>query len=897
MGNKKKRQKSKTKKVDQYAADNDEFDAQLLPIATRTRSRRQEEPRVVSGEDDVIGPHDSVSQVSRGSSSHGSYVSCLEIEAEALAERQELERAELEIRQRKEALELRIKRAKATASNGSRSGTSRASLKLLDSVVPPSRASSRLEGRAEPPGEQKRQTQWNPKAPEFRPGKLVDLEAEEDKPAVLKFLEEGQRQQRQLLDAVQLPKTEIIKFDGNPIRYWTFVNSFEANVENVTCDNAARLSRLLYYCEGKARNIIEPCAMMSPEEGYLKAKKLLRDRFGDPFIVTECWVEKVTKEGTVVQKDGLQDFADELRSCYECLKAAGCTAEIDSQRVLLKIAERLPTYLKARWIKEVHSIKSRESRVPSAGDLVTFVEMAAAEATDPVFGSLLGTNKHEKRKNNARSFSTVAKEKGYGNKRSHGIETTQREKPVTSSKGSTCQFCSDTHSPFQCPVFKGMRVSDRIKSVKDKNLCFNCLRYGHSSPNCKVERTCTVEDCGQKHTKFLHPIDGDRGRREDTGDNQETRVACNVTGAGIDIMLPIVPVRVRSGSVKDWIRTYALLDNGSSATFCNEKLKLALGLKGKNCSMKLTTVHGTQQQETMMVDLQISSPDGSVETELRNVHSVSNLPISSDHVATDKDIDEFAHLKTLKLPRSKPDEVGLLIGQDNCNIMMPLEVKCGEPGEPYATRTPLGWALNGPIRKEGRRNASANFVQCESLDRQLQRFWKVEDEPLLHDPGVGPSIADRQALDIWERTMKLTDGHYQASIPFKQRPPKFPDNKSAAEKRLVGLKKRLEKDSVLHETYKDEMEKLFKEGYAEPVTDREPNVQKHSAMWYVPHHPVFNPNKPKKCRIVFDCAAEYQHVSLNKEVLQGPDLMNNLVGVLTRFRQEAAAFTGGDGMG
>ena len=38
------------------------------------------------------------------------------------------------------------------------------------------------------------------------------------------------------------------------------------------------------------------------------------------------------------------------------------------------------------------------------------------------------------------------------------------------------------------------------------------------------------------------------------------------------------------------------------------------------------------------------------------------------------------------------------------------------------------------------------------------------------------------------------------------------------------------------------------------------------------------------------CLIEFQGTSLNKELLQGPDLTSKLVGVLTRFRTEEVAF-------
>ena len=59
----------------------------------------------------------------------------------------------------------------------------------------------------------------------------------------------------------------------------------------------------------------------------------------------------------------------------------------------------------------------------------------------------------------------------------------------------------------------------------------------------------------------------------------------------------------------------------------------------------------------------------------------------------------------------------------------------------------------------------------------------------------------------------------------------------------------------------------------------------------MPHHGVTHPNKPEKVRIVFDATAEYDNKSLNGSLLLGPDLLNNIVAVILRFRQGTFAAT------
>ena len=78
------------------------------------------------------------------------------------------------------------------------------------------------------------------------------------------------------------------------------------------------------------------------------------------------------------------------------------------------------------------------------------------------------------------------------------------------------------------------------------------------------------------------------------------------------------------------------------------------------------------------------------------------------------------------------------------------------------------------------------------------------------------------------------------------------------------------------------IKRLAKEEAAAPVTRK----------LYLPHHPVINPKKPSKVRRVCDAAAKFQGSSLNSHLLSGPDLLNTLVGIFMRFREEKVTLSG-----
>ena len=89
-----------------------------------------------------------------------------------------------------------------------------------------------------------------------------------------------------------------------------------------------------------------------------------------------------------------------------------------------------------------------------------------------------------------------------------------------------------------------------------------------------------------------------------------------------------------------------------------------------------------------------------------------------------------------------------------------------------------------------------------------------------------------------------------------------------------------------HEDYTSFMEDMINKVYAEK-SDSKANRQ--GKTWFIPHHEVYHPSKAGKIRVVFDCSAEYDGVFVNKRLLSCPDLTNQVVEILGKFREEYVA--------
>ena len=217
------------------------------------------------------------------------------------------------------------------------------------------------------------------------------------------------------------------------------------------------------------------------------------------------------------------------------------------------------------------------------------------------------------------------------------------------------------------------------------------------------------------------------------------------------VALPIVSVTVKARGANSGICTYVLLDPGSNKSFCSMKLVNQLGLKGSSTNLALATLNKDEAVEAVEVSLEVMSARRRIC--LPKVYVLQEFPELAGSIASAGDIMKWKHLRGISVPRAGTPEVGLLIGQDVSQALVPVELRRGQDGEPYAVRTPLGWTINGPL-SSGRSSGSAvsNLIHAvpsaeSSLEAQVEQFWRLDTGQLTLDQ-AHLSVDDKHVLEM-----------------------------------------------------------------------------------------------------------------------------------------------------
>ena len=354
-------------------------------------------------------------------------------------------------------------------------------------------------------------------------------------------------------------------------------------------------------------------------------------------------------------------------------------------------------------------------------------------------------------------------------------------------------------------------------------------------------------------------------------------------------LLPIATLGVSSDVTS--LLTLVLCDSASTHSWVSSSLVNRLGLVGEPINLSISGFNSTTVVETQRVKFTVSS-------ELNNSDFVFSLcAYVKDNIRIGSELINIADLQN-KYPQLAPikpthytyEDVEVIIGQDYYHAVRPIEFILGDDkNSPCSVRLPIGWVISGPLPPSV--NSTSSCFKCvvedSSLTDQIKSWYELKSYGAFEQVDAR-SAADKHALSILNSETVHNGERYIVPMLWNDSNFSLPNNYYSSLAQFKTLERRLSKDPELRERYAETIREDIRKGYVVTVEPHDP-LKRSDREWYLPHHPVVNPNKPGKVRRVLNGASKFYGTSLNKSLMVGPDLLQNLIFVLLRFRQHKHA--------
>jgi hypothetical protein len=694
---------------------------------------------------------------------------------------------------------------------------------------------------------------------------------------------------------------DLPEYSGDPLEWLHFKQAYQESTDVCNFSPKENLWRLRKCLRGAAKETVSALLMSAASPERIMAT--LELRHGDPECIINRLLHDIRKLqplSSEYQKD-IVNFSIKVQNFVESVKVVGREEYIQGLSIVPLLISKLPTVLVSKWSDYSYPLiqAGTRSRLSIMSEFLNMEAVKIATTANVYLQSYRSDQQRSKQQDNYIRPQPV-------------LLQTERQ---NSWKSDKCHFCraQQGHKLPECKQFKRALRKVRWQYVKRNGICFKCLESRHEREICTAP-VCDKDDCGGAHHRLLHfnnnngqlvsaDEPGERAAR--SADVPSPEIVSYVGTGSNRVLLKVVPIRIRAtnGSVID---SSAILDDGSSVTVISAELAARAGLSGRRESMHVCGPWNKSDIvcDTMVVNIELCDKDNKVHS--IKARSVNELCLPYQNLSA-IDCSKYPYLNRIQSELSnvvsKPE---MLIGQDNYNLMVPLEIILGKPNEPVATFSPLGWCIHGVVRVSGStRGASTGGAHAallvgaapapargaseqralRDLHDEVRRAFELDSMGVSGKPRQNRD--DVQAVEHLERTAHLVEGRWRVGLPWKNPDCLMPDTFPSALKRLKGIERKMAKDSAYAERYAERVKHLFTNNFARELED----TQRTPRTWYLSHFGVDNPNK-KKLRLVYDAADQVEGVCLNDHLLKGPDLLTSLWGIMLRFRENRIGVSG-----
>ncbi|XP_011859817.1 PREDICTED: uncharacterized protein LOC105557242 [Vollenhovia emeryi] len=333
---------------------------------------------------------------------------------------------------------------------------------------------------------------------------------------------------------------------------------------------------------GDAASVIQ--SLEISDKNYEEAWNLLRERYDNTRVIVYTHIRKIL-EIPVMPKENvleLRKMADNTSKHIRALVSLKVSADKWDDILVCILTSKLDALTAREWH---HSLK--DSSLPSLKQFLSFItrRCQALEGNQKLAPATATSRLDSKRQSAAHAATINAK----------------------------CAYCRGDHPIYYCADFLKLSVDKRIKEVRKRKLCVNCLRAAsHTSAQCN-SRSC--QTCDSKHNTLLHletskdvskDVVSKKSNSEETASQTTVATHSAVQNCNDDVLLSTAVIYAvdRQGSAKT---CRALLDCGSQANFITKKFFETLNLKSRPLNISIKGINRVTSTAHHVATLTIQS--------------------------------------------------------------------------------------------------------------------------------------------------------------------------------------------------------------------------------------------------------------------------------------------------
>ncbi|XP_070075756.1 uncharacterized protein [Drosophila takahashii] len=644
--------------------------------------------------------------------------------------------------------------------------------------------------------------------------------------------------------------------------------------------NTQKFHHLKTLLVDEAANLVRHLAIT--ETAYNTAWERLKERHNRPRHIVNSFLEQFMSLPTTTKVDAsilrkVSDGANEIVRGLDAVNQMGRDCWI-----IYLALEKLDADTRRRWIE-----RSMDTDSPTLEEFFKFLDSRCEE---------LELSKRE--------LATCGKT----------ITHAEKPKRVTQSmvavEGSGCTKCNSTeHTLYSCQQFLDMSGMQRRSFVKEKSLCYNCLRPGHGVSKCKSTYKC--RQCKGNHHSLLHvqvnpqaignlaQIPGEDERNTSASNNTSVTLSHFAQGEGTQSVvcaqgtaksaqesevrrsiLPTAMVYVQNAK-GDHVTCRLLLDTGSELSYVSERCIQALGLTRSASRILVTGISSvkadtTRGCSTLHIKSRISEDQLVVYAHVlgRITSSLERQNIDASALKVFKDL----QLADSEFNTNSP--VDILLGSEHVWSVFTGRKMYDNKGNLIAISSVFGWVITSLITSSPS-NAIA-LTTTVDIGATLQKFWELENVQSSAKLEPEDDQVEKHFLATHSRD---ENGKYIVELPFNTENPEFGGTLQGAIKRFKSVERRLQQNEQLRTQYVHFMREYTNLGHMREVP---PEENATGNQFYLPHHPVLG----RKLRVVFDGSfRDANGKALNDTLFTGPSIQRDLFAVCLRFRMYKFAFS------